>query len=84
MAHAVINITMKPKRTKAVDMRFHWLRERECQEQFRIFWRHGKLNYANYWTKHYPATHNKNTRTEFLNLYIGLEMLHQQKSTAAA
>ena len=39
---------VKPKRTKATDMRFHWLRDRECQEQFRIYWRPGKLNYADY------------------------------------
>ena len=30
MAEAVINKRIQPKRTKAMDMRFHWLRDREC------------------------------------------------------
>jgi hypothetical protein len=31
MADAVINGKIQPKRTKAMDMRFHWLRDREFQ-----------------------------------------------------
>ena len=30
MADAIINGKIQPKRTKAMDMRFHWLRNREC------------------------------------------------------
>ena len=84
MAEAVINGKVQPKRTKAMDMRFHWLRDRECQEQFRIYWRPGKLNYADYWTKHHAATHHQNVRKEFLTPYIVLEMLQQEQSIAAA
>jgi len=46
MADTVINGKIQPKRTKAMDMRFHWLRDRECQQQFRIYWRPGKLNHS--------------------------------------
>ena len=90
MADGVVNGKIQPKRTKAMDMRFHWLRDRECQEQFRIYWRPGKLNYADYWTKHHPAKHHKNIRNEFLTPMIMLEMLRQEqadnvrRSTAAA
>eukprot|EP00804_Cyclotella_cryptica_P025870 CCRYP_002727-RH/>CCRYP_002727-RH protein AED:0.35 eAED:0.35 QI:0/0/0/1/0/0/2/0/354 len=59
MAEGVINGKVQPKQTKAMDMHFHWLRDRECQE-FRLYWRPGKLNYANYWTKHHPVTHHQN------------------------
>ncbi len=78
MADGVVNGKIQPKRTKAMDMRFHWLRDRECQEQFRIYWRPGKLNYADYWTKHHPAKHHKNIRNEFLTPMIMLEMLRQE------
>ena len=61
MADSVCNGKNKTK-TKAMDMRFHWLRDRECQKQFRIYWRPGKTNYSNYSTKHHPTTHHKNTR----------------------
>eukprot|EP00956_Cyclotella_meneghiniana_P017217 scaffold27841_cov34-Cyclotella_meneghiniana.AAC.3 len=66
MAEGVINSKITPKRTKAMDMRFHWLRDRECQEQFRFYWRPGKTNYADYWTKHHLPSHHVNMRKEFL------------------
>ena len=83
MADAVINGKVQPTRTKAMDMRFHWLRDMECQEQFRIYWRPGKLNYADYWTKDHPAAHHRNTRTEFLTPYTVLEMLRIEQSSEA-
>jgi len=79
-AEAVCNSKIQPKRTKAMDMRFHWLRDRQCQEQFRIYWRPGKSNYADYWTKHYPATHHKHTGKEFLTPHRVLEMLRIEQS----
>jgi len=84
MADAVINRKVQPKRTKAMDMRFHWLKDRECQEQFRIYWRPGKLNYADYWTKHHPAAHHQNIRKEFLTPHTVLEMLRIEQSSIAA
>ena len=65
-AEGVINNKIQPKRTKAMDMRFHWLRDREAQGQFRIHWRPGKTNLADYFTKHHPPAHHVNVRTEFL------------------
>jgi hypothetical protein len=82
MADGIINGKVQPKRTKAMDMRFHWLRDRECQDQFRFHWRPGKLNYADYWTKHHPAAHHKNIRKEFLTPLIVLEMLRQEQAKA--
>ena len=80
MADGVINGKVQPKRTKAMDMRFHWLRDRECQEQFRFYWRPGRLNYADYWTKHHSAKHHKGIRREFLTPYIVVEMLRQEQA----
>ena len=84
MADGVVNGKIQPKRTKAMDMRFHWLRDRECQEQFRIYWRPGKLNYADYWTKHHPEKHHQNVRREFLTPHYVVEMLRQEQSIQAA
>ena len=39
----------------SMDMCFHWLRNRETLKQFRFYWRLGKLNLADYFTKHHPA-----------------------------
>ncbi len=61
----VINNKIQPKQTKAMDMRFHWLRNQEAQGQFRIYWRPGKSNLADYFTKHHPPAHHVNVRAEF-------------------
>jgi len=84
MAEAVINGIVQPKQTKAMDMQFHWLQDRECQRQFRIYWRLGKLNYADYWAKHHPATHHQNMHTEFIIPPLILEMLRQEKTVHSA
>ena len=31
MAEAVVNVKIQPNQTKAMYMRFHWLRDLECQ-----------------------------------------------------
>jgi hypothetical protein len=84
MADDVINGKVQPKQTKAMDMRFHWLLNWECQQQFRIYWRPRKLNYANYWTKHHPETHHRNMRKEYLAPHIVLEMLRMEQQSYAA
>jgi hypothetical protein len=83
-AKVVCNGKIQPKRTKAMDMIFHRLRERQCQEQFRIYWRPGKSNYADYWTKHHPATQCKHTRKEFITPHIVGEMLRLEQNRIAA
>jgi hypothetical protein len=65
-ALGVVNNNIQPRRTKAMDMRFHWLRDGEAQKQFRFYWRPGTTNFADYWTKHHSAAHHKTMRSEFL------------------
>ena len=50
---------IQPKRTKAMDMRFHWLRCRTNQKQFRTYWRAGSMNLADYVTKHHAPIHHR-------------------------
>jgi hypothetical protein len=49
-----------------MDMQFHWLRDREAQGQFKIYWRQGKTNLADYFTKHHAQAHHVDVRAEFL------------------
>jgi hypothetical protein len=84
MADGIINSKVQPKQTKPMDMRFHWLRNQECQQQFRIYWQPGKLNYASYWIKHHPETHHCNMWKEFLTPHIVLKMLRMEQQSYAA
>ena len=65
-AEGVVNNKVQPKRTKAMDMRFHWLRDRKLRDMLRFYWRPGTMNLADYFTKHHPPAHHKNIRKEFL------------------
>ena len=38
--------SVKQKRSKAMDMRFYWTRDRVRQGQFHIYWKPGKYNKA--------------------------------------
>jgi hypothetical protein len=79
-AEGVVNNKVQPKRTKSMDMRFHWLRDRAVnQKQFKIYWRPGKANLADYFTKHHSPAHHRNMRGEFLTRVKELHDLRKQE-----
>jgi hypothetical protein len=65
-ADGIMNRTVKPKRSKSMDMRFWWLVDRVEQNQFQIFWAPGKVNLANYFSKKHPASHHVQVRPIYL------------------
>ena len=50
--------TMKQKHSKAIDMRFYWVRDRVHQNQFMIYWRPGSNNVGDYVSKHHSPAHH--------------------------
>ena len=61
--------TMKQKRSKAIDMRFYWVRDRVNQNQFMIYCRPGANNVGDYVSKHHPPAHHQTMRPMcFVNL----------------
>jgi hypothetical protein len=62
----VVNSNIQPRKTKAMDVRWHWLRCRYSQGQFRYFWQPGPTNKGDYTTKHHCAAHHQNERPTFL------------------
>ena len=51
--------SIKQKRSKSIDMRFHWVRDRVRQGQFLISHIRTNLNIADYFTKNLdPVRHN--------------------------
>ena len=65
-AEGIVNNTVKQKRSKAIDMRFYWVRDRVKQGHFEIFWRKGEDNYGDYFTKHHSAAHHRAMRPIYL------------------
>jgi hypothetical protein len=69
-AVGIINNTVKQRRSRAIDMRFYWLKDRECQMQFRIFSKPGKDNEGDSHTKHHPALHHRRARPLYLHVAV--------------
>jgi hypothetical protein len=79
-AEGVINNRIQPRCIKAMDMRFHWLRDREAQGQFKIYWQPGGTNLADYFMKHHPPAHHVNARAEFLTRVKDLSEARRTKN----
>ncbi len=60
-AIGLANDTIKQKRSKAIDMRFHWIRDRIRQNQFGIVYIPTKENIADYMTKNLPKELHEGT-----------------------
>ena len=65
-AAGLIGKTMTPKRAKAYDQRFNWLKCREAQKQFSLIWERGKLNPADYHTKRHSINVYREKRADFV------------------
>ena len=66
-AVGLANDTVKQKRSKAIDMRFYWVKDRVKQKQFLVYWRQGVDNDADYFTKHHPPSHHRKNRSRYLH-----------------
>ena len=66
-AEGFANDTIKQKRSKAIDMRFYWIKDRTRQGQFLVYWRPGITNLADYHTKHHSPAHHRLVRPSFLH-----------------
>ena len=58
-AHGVLNSKMRQKLSKSFDVRCWWVKDRINQGQFNLIWAPGKLNRADYFTKHHPPWHHR-------------------------
>jgi hypothetical protein len=59
---SVVNGTCKAKRSRAMDMRYHWLRDRVDQGQFEVIWCKGEINIADHLTKDLPTDQLRSVR----------------------
>ena len=66
-AKGIANDTVKQRRSKAIDMRFYWIRDRVRQGQFVIYWKRGETNRADYFSKHHAPAHHEEMRPQYLH-----------------
>ena len=65
-AAAFSNDTLKPKRIKAWDMRYHWIKDRTTQNQYIIYWEEGLKNFTDYFTKHFSPSYRQNICSTYI------------------
>ena len=65
--YSIVRGTCKAKRSKAMDMRFYWLKDRVKRGQFNVLWCQGHRNIADYLTKDLPTLQHKVIRGFILN-----------------
>jgi hypothetical protein len=76
-ALGILNETIKQKRSKEIEMRYHWLTDRVRQKQFDVYWRPGRENLGDYHTKHHSAQHHKDMRGLILHQANSLQVLRR-------
>jgi hypothetical protein len=62
------NGTIKQKSTRAMDMRFYWVKDRVKQGKNHVYWGPGYQNLANYFTKHHSSAHHKRMREIYIHV----------------
>ena len=65
-AVGILTETMTQRRSKAMDMRFYWLKDRNAQKQIAVHWKRAHLNLADYPSKHHPAKHHQEVRPTYV------------------
>ena len=66
IAHGMATGKFTPKKSKSMDMRFHWLKDRVLQGQFELLWEPGADNLADIHTKILPLAEYRRRRTWYL------------------
>ena len=62
------NDTLKIARSKAIDMRFHWLRDRVRQDQIKVIYIPGERQLADFFTKALPIWQHKKEMTKLVRI----------------
>ena len=86
-AVGIANNSFNLKRTKTIDMRYHWIRDQVKLLVFKVIWKPGKLNLADFFTKAHPVKHHLEIRWKYVlmpkpNIPSSEGVLLQDKSTS--
>ena len=65
-AVGLANDTVTQRRSRAIDMRFYWIRDRVNQQQYHVYWAPAHHNLADYFTKHHTPSHHRKMRKYFV------------------
>ena len=61
-----IHSNIRQKQSKAWDMRYQWLRDKNNLQEFRYYWDRGEHNEADYFSKHHSPSHHIQMRPKYI------------------
>ena len=67
-AAGIVTSSIRKKKSKAMDMRFFWVKDRVSQKHFLVYWESGRTNRGDYFTKHFPPRHHVDVRPTYLHI----------------
>jgi hypothetical protein len=67
-AYGIVNSSIRQRRSRAMDMRFYWVRDHVRQNHFLFYWKPGQENLGDYFTKHHPPAHHQTMRSTYLQV----------------
>jgi hypothetical protein len=67
-AAGLANDSIKQKRSKAMSMRWFWIRDKVKDNIFNIYWNSGKTKRADYFSKQHPTKHHIDMRPLYLHM----------------
>ena len=65
-ARSFVHESIRNKRSKTWDMRYHWLKQEDVRKIIKIYWDKGVNNNADYFTEHYSPAHHKSERPKYI------------------
>ena len=67
-ALGIVTGIIKKRKSKAMDMRLYFIRDRSNQDQLNISWKPGSTNKGVYFTKHFPPAHHTTVHRYYLHV----------------
>lgn len=66
-AYGIVTSSIRQRRSKSMDMRFYWIQDRCANNDFLVYWKPGRTNLGDYFTKHHPTSHHQQMRPIYLH-----------------
>jgi hypothetical protein len=81
-ANGICDNSIKQQKSKAMDMRLFWVRDRCEQGQFRVQWKPSATNYGDYFSKHHTSAHHRKMRPQYLVNFVKALTTYNNQQTA--
>ena len=66
-AAGIVNASIRQKKSKAMDMRFYWVKYCVSQKHFLVYWESGLTNKGDYYTKHFHTSNHVQVRPQYVH-----------------